>query len=240
MKILVTSGGTKIPIDRVRDITNMSSGTFGTKIAEELLRMGHEVLFFRAKDSKSPMRLTVDLAKEGGYEIGTFSHWHNERVKWMSRYKECTYRTFDDYKDRLERCVKIERPDIVVLAAAVSDYGVKNPFNGKFRSHDMLKIDLDQLPKIIHYIKEWHPACKLVGFKLLVGSKDYQLIEAAQRSIAENDCDMIVANDLQDIKDSKHRVHLVFRKEEPITFKTDPNDPNFLARQVAVFTVKLC
>ena len=37
MKILVTSGGTKIPIDRVRDITNMSTGTFGSKIAIELI-----------------------------------------------------------------------------------------------------------------------------------------------------------------------------------------------------------
>jgi phosphopantothenoylcysteine synthetase/decarboxylase len=44
MKILITSGGTKIPIDTVRDITNMSTGTFGTKIAEECLRKGHDVL----------------------------------------------------------------------------------------------------------------------------------------------------------------------------------------------------
>ena len=31
MKILITSGGTKIPIDLVRPITNMSRGTFGSK-----------------------------------------------------------------------------------------------------------------------------------------------------------------------------------------------------------------
>ena len=34
MKILITSGGTKVPIDRVRSITNMSQGTFGSRIAD--------------------------------------------------------------------------------------------------------------------------------------------------------------------------------------------------------------
>ena len=70
MNILVTSGGTKIPIDRVRSITNMSRGTFGSRIAdafwtEGLDRMQDHVLgadieqidkitFFMAKDSKMP------------------------------------------------------------------------------------------------------------------------------------------------------------------------------------------
>ena len=35
MKILITSGGTKVKIDQVRHIGNMSKGTFGSKIAEE-------------------------------------------------------------------------------------------------------------------------------------------------------------------------------------------------------------
>lgn len=239
MKILITSGGTKIPIDRVRDITNMSSGTFGTRIAEELLRMGHEVFFFRAKDSKSPMRLTVDMVENNGYELGTFSKWHNERLKWIERYQECTYRTFDQYRDRLERCIKINQPDVVVLAAAVSDYTVTNPVNGKIRSNDILTIQLEQLPKIIYLIKEWSPKVKLVGFKLLVDSRSYQLEEAAKRSITENKCEMIVANDLADIKDNQHKVTLVFPNQLPLVFKTDPKDPNYLARMVAMNIVML-
>ena len=41
MKVLITSGGTKVPIDTVRHIGNMSSGTFGAKIAFQLLELGH-------------------------------------------------------------------------------------------------------------------------------------------------------------------------------------------------------
>ena len=39
MKVLITSGGTKVPIDTVRHIGNMSSGTFGAKIAFQLLEL---------------------------------------------------------------------------------------------------------------------------------------------------------------------------------------------------------
>ena len=39
MRVLLTSGGTRVPIDRVRDIRNMSMGTFGSRIALELLRL---------------------------------------------------------------------------------------------------------------------------------------------------------------------------------------------------------
>jgi len=237
MKILVTSGGTKIPIDKVRDITNMSKGTFGAKIATELLQLGHDVYFFKAEGSRSPSSITIDI--KDGYSLGTFQTWYNRTNKLMEHYKEMSYKTFQDYLERLERLIKIERPDVVMLAAAVSDYGVKDPFKGKIRSNDALKIELEQLPKIIYFIKEWHPTCKLVGFKLLVDSRDYQLIDAAKKSIADNKCDMIVANDLNDMKDGKHRIHLVYPDQHVLSFETDPDDSNFLARKVAEETIRL-
>jgi phosphopantothenoylcysteine synthetase/decarboxylase len=132
---------------------------------------------------------------------------------------------------------------VIVLAAAVSDYGVENPVDGKIRSNDMLTIKLKQLPKIIYYIKEWCPKAKVVGFKLLVNSKERDLIDAAKRSINENNCDLIVANDLRDIKENNHKIHLVYNAfMGPFvvdTFVSDPKDPNFLARTVAEYTVKL-
>lgn len=239
MKILVTSGGTKIPIDLVRDITNMSKGTFGTKIATELLWQGHEVYFLRAKGSKSPMSINIDMLQMAQPEkyLAEVKQFYNQY--WTS-YQEMEYKTFDEYRERLERLVKLESPDVVVLAAAASDYGVSNPVHGKIRSNDMLQIKLEQLPKLIHLVKTWVPDVKLVGFKLLVGSKDYQLIEAAKRSITENQCDMIVANDLADITSGKHKVHLVFPDEEPITYKTEnSSDPNYLAKKVASHIIKL-
>lgn len=239
MKILVTSGGTKIQIDKVRDITNMSKGTFGSKIASELLKLGHEVIFFKAKNSKSPFQFDYNFFGKVSLAREAFNKKVDFVNQYYSRYTELEYGTFNEYREILERIIKFNQPDIVMLAAAVSDYGVENPHDGKIRSNDLLTIKLVQLPKIIHLVKTWHPNCKLVGFKLLVGSKEYELVDAAKRSIAENGCDMIVANDLADIKDGKHKVHLVFPKTDTLLYETDPTDSNFLARKVAEHTLIL-
>lgn len=234
MKILVTSGGTKIPIDSVRDITNMSTGTFGSKIGFELLKLGHELVFYKAKNSKSPMSLNIDLTK--GYELGQFTSWYNSRSKFISKYVEYDYSTFDQYAEGLKFIIAVEQPDVIVLAAAVSDYGVENTVKGKMRSNDMFNIKLTQLPKLINRVKEWAPNAKLVGFKLLVNSKESDLIAAAKRSIDENGCDLVVANDLDDIKNNHHRIHLVSKKDMFLTtvnYVQSPNEPNYLAEVIA-------
>lgn len=59
MNVLITSGGTEIMIDMVRHIGNMSSGTFGSKIALECLKRGDHVTFLKAKNSKSPISTTI-------------------------------------------------------------------------------------------------------------------------------------------------------------------------------------
>ena len=46
--ILITSGGTKVYIDEVRHVGNMSSGRFGADLAREALRLGHTVIFLYA------------------------------------------------------------------------------------------------------------------------------------------------------------------------------------------------
>ncbi len=236
MKILITSGGTKIPIDTVRDITNMSTGTFGTRIAEAFLRHGHQVHFIRAKESKSPMRRVIDCVHDASMKVEDLASWYAERTKWMPKYSESEYKTFEQY----ERCLRLgmgtHKPDVVVLAAAVSDYYVPNPMQGKLRSNDMLTIKLEALPKIINKVKGWaadyKPDMKLVGFKLLVGSTRSELILASKKSCEENGCDMVVANDLEDIKFNKHKILLVFPQAPYIEYHTDPNDPDFLAKKV--------
>ena len=231
MKVLITSGGTKIPIDKVRDITNMSTGTFGTRIAEEILRRGHKVAFFRAKNSKSPMRIVADV-NSGNMSPKQYSIWYNERRLWTELYREMEYSTFEQYERGLSIFIGCEKPDVIVLAAAVSDYAVENPFNGKIRSNDMLTIHLTSLPKIINKVKGWAPYAKLIGFKLMVGSRSDDLISAARTSCIENECEFVVANDLEDIKGGKHKLTLVYPRGVSSVYETDFTDPNYLAKTV--------
>ncbi|GAH24748.1 unnamed protein product [marine sediment metagenome] len=54
LKILITSGPTRGPIDAMRYITNKSTGRLGTEIAKEALNQGARVTFIYGKGSIVP------------------------------------------------------------------------------------------------------------------------------------------------------------------------------------------
>lgn len=237
---LVTSGGTKVPIDTVRDITNMSKGTFGSKIMTEALKQNQQVWGLIASGSKTPFDFRMDLREvypitdEAEYTMEAYQSFTEAMLfarRYSGNYIQNTYRNFEDYEQTLFSILENKRPDVVVLAAAVSDYGVK-PMEGKLRSGTDLTIELQPLPKLISRVKKVLPKCCLVGFKLLVGSTQAELEEAAWKSIEMNGCDIVVGNDLRDIKGGKHRLTIAKKSNELFTYETDPDDPNFLARMV--------
>ena len=216
MKILITSGGTKVPIDRVRSITNMSRGTFGSRIADEFWSEGldrmidrrdgsdveqiDKITFFMARGSRKPTLQKGDV-EEHGY-AGAYT---------PMEYAE--YSTFDEYKEGVERLLKNEHYDIIVVAAAVSDYGVANYYNGKYRSReDDMCIKLVKLPKILPIMRELAPTSVICGFKLLVDSTDAELVAAMKKQIEETGVDLVVGNDLRDIKADDHRL-LIMKKD---------------------------
>lgn len=212
MRILITSGGTKIPIDSVRSITNMSKGTFGSKIARAFLSEGHHVTFLTSEGGRTPMKMELDF-QHGPVDFNKIL----KELLWSQNvfhnYEERTYSTFDDYRQELEDLVKHDKFDVVMLACAASDYECTNKANGKIRSSpEQLNIGLQPLPKLISKIRsEWGYSGIFVGFKLLVGATDHDLTTAAQKSVIENGCDFVVANDLVHIKDGNHKIKLVFK-----------------------------
>lgn len=223
MKILITSGGTKIPIDTVRHIANMSSGTFGSKIAYEALKAGHQVDFFYAKGSKTPFSINVNfypLNRDGVIrEIAKIENIKYDALLYGCKYSESTYDNFESYMSNLEKQINTVKPDVIILAAAVSDYGVDNFVDGKIRSKDSdMCIKLKLLPKVISKVKSWAPNAYLVGFKLLVNSTQEELIENAKKSIESNGCNMVVANDLRDIKNNDHKLIIVKPNKEPYMY----------------------
>ena len=225
MKILITSGGTKIPIDRVRSITNMSKGTFGSRIADAFyneglkrFRNGNEhdnsiekITFFMAKDSKMP-------TMRGIY------HMTYEDIYRPTEYVE--YSTFDDYKSGIEKLLTEETYDIIVVAAAVSDYGVANYYDGKYRSReDDMCIKLVKLPKILPIMRKLAPNSVICGFKLLVDSTEDELVEAMRKQIAESDVDLVIGNDLRDIKADNHSLMVISKHNPSVrTYVQPPKD----------------
>ena len=222
MKVLITSGGTKIKIDRVRSITNMSKGTFGSQIAQSFFYKHYNelnsMMFLGAYDSRKPC---IDACyggkyvfpcriekKDGAIQDLYFLHENNYG-------KIYGYETFEDYEKSLFELIENEKPDIIILSAAVSDYGIENYVDGKIRtSSDDMIIRLKPLPKLISKVREKAPNAFIVGFKLLVDSTEDELKEACINSINNNKLNMIVGNDLRDIQNNDHTLTLGYWNED--------------------------
>jgi hypothetical protein len=201
----------------------MSKGTFGSRIADAFFHKGFDlyqntlsnkidkITFFMAKGSKRPILQDIHCTT---YEDGYYPMEYIE------------YSTFDDYKNGIEKLLTEETYDIIVVAAAVSDYGVANYYDGKYRSReDDMCIKLVKLPKILPIMRKLAPNSIICGFKLLVDSTEDELVEAMRKQIAESDVDLVIGNDLRDIKADNHSL-MVISKNNPIvrTYVQPPKD----------------
>jgi phosphopantothenate-cysteine ligase/phosphopantothenoylcysteine decarboxylase/phosphopantothenate--cysteine ligase len=199
MKILVTAGNTQTPIDRVRCITNVFTGRTGAQLAQEAHRQGHEVTLLT-----SHPEVVTDFTPT--------SRWSVRR-----------YRTFDDLRSAMTELVPGNRFDVLIHAAAVSDFevvGLYSPAEGsefdeaslqwidgemvdvsakKIRSgHPELWMRLKPTPKLADRVRSpWGFHGVFVKFKLEVGVGEEELKSVAERSREQSDADMIVANTLE-------------------------------------------
>jgi phosphopantothenoylcysteine synthetase/decarboxylase len=238
--ILVTSGGTKVPVDRVRHLGNMSNGTFGAKIARALLyEFAGELdnlTYFHTKRSETPFGMKIDFAEPNfsmQKALAEMGRLHDMHEQFRDRYFQSSFKTFEEYDKGMTRMLESCRWDVILLACAASDYLVANYVDGKIRSKDALKIELTPAPKIISRVRAAQPNAVIVGFKLLVDSEDAALVKAAQESAQKNGCDFVVSNDLRDIEADEHRLLIVDKDGLFEEFKTDHGNPEHLAQMVA-------
>jgi len=208
MHILITAGGTIVKIDDVRHIGNFSSGSFSAKIANAALLKDHEVIYLHAKNAILP--------------------------KIKRKLKLVVYETYDDYVRELKNILNNNKIDVVFFAAAVSDYGLKQ-YQGKISStKSLLTIKLSRLPKVIKLVKQWSKTPIFqVGFKLLSGVTEENLIEAAYKSGLENKSDLTIANEFSNVR-SKKRETIFVTPERGVIKLTEPN----LAKKIIDFVEK--
>ncbi len=175
-RILMTAGPTIEYIDPVRVITNLSSGKTGVLLASELVSAGAKVTLV--------------------YGPGIAKPPNGPKVIPIRTTKEM----FDAVKKEMKK-----KFDIVILAAAASDYTVKNFSNSKIKSSKKrLMIKLEQAPKIINQIKKWQKNVFLVGFKAETNLAKKKLEQVARKKMRESKADLIVANDIGNSKYKKN------------------------------------
>jgi phosphopantothenoylcysteine decarboxylase/phosphopantothenate--cysteine ligase len=150
-KILVTAGGTSESIDPVRVLTNVSTGETGVRVANALAEDGNEV--------------TLLLAESSNFDALVGKGVRRER-----------FRTFGDLDAKMREELKAGKYDIVIHAAAVSDYHIERietesgetvPGTVKIQSKEPLVLRLAPNPKILDRVREYAGRkLKVISFKL--------------------------------------------------------------------------
>ncbi len=108
--------------------------------------------------------------------------------------------------DALEDIMKMSKDlsGIVVVPAALSDFGVKEVGREKISSSESIEIALEPMPKFIDKIRD--KADLLVAYKA-VDTRD-EAMEKAEEMLAQNRADIVIANSLKDVKDGTNRIYI--------------------------------
>lgn len=162
-RILVTAGGTEAPLDPVRVLTNRSSGKMGIALAERLLERGAEV---------------------------TLIHGHvtEELPKGVQAVKALTNEAMA--KALQER---FSEADAVIMAAAVSDYKVKEYAAEKIKkTGETLHLELVKDLDILKSLGDKKDQQVLVGF----AAESQDIEKNALEKLKKKNLDLICANDI--------------------------------------------
>jgi len=202
-RILITAGGTREPIDSVRYIGNMSSGRTASDLADKLTDAGQRVTWLGAEDAVTPQRSCA-----------------------MPRFY-----SFNDLALQLQTLLAENEYDVVIHAAAVSDFSVASVLTqdgdpldsrtGKLSSEADILLRLKPNPKLLDRIRAWskNPEVRVIGFKLTDTKDLQQRYAAVKKQFADSDADAVVHNDLTDIGCGTHPFWVHTPKQEPVPCK---------------------
>lgn len=161
-KILITAGATVERIDPVRYITNDSSGKMGYSIAKKAFMRGADVTIISGKTTA-----------ENPYGI------ENIKVESAIEMKEKIESYIGDF-------------DCLIMAAAVSDFKVKNRKDLKIKKQDGINsLELEENPDILKSLNKKDNQI-FIGF----AAETNNLLENAKKKLDKKNLDFIVLNDV--------------------------------------------
>eukprot|EP00475_Leptophrys_vorax_P032161 TRINITY_DN4937_c0_g1_i1.p1 TRINITY_DN4937_c0_g1~~TRINITY_DN4937_c0_g1_i1.p1 ORF type:complete len:320 (+),score=103.02 TRINITY_DN4937_c0_g1_i1:61-1020(+) len=216
--VVVTSGGTTVPLERntVRFIDNFSTGSRGSGCTEYFIRKGYAVIFIHRAGSLEPWVRRIQDVQENILDFvgddlkltGTddtmeklqsiVKEYHE--VKKAKLLLKISFQSIQEYMFLLRSSATIVnsamKGSIMFLAAAVSDFFI--PYE-KMTAHKIqsaqvgLTVELDNVPKALGFVRSvWAPDCFIVTFKLETDSKI--LAEKVHKSFSKYGQHAVVAN----------------------------------------------
>ena len=163
-RILVTAGPTREPIDPVRYLSNRSSGKMGHALATAALRRGAEVVLISGPTSLTPPSGAVYVPVQTAEEMREAALQH------------------------------IESATIVIKAAAVADYRVRDPRTSKIKSSktEGLTLELLPTPDILKELAARRGRAFIVGF----AAETHDVRAYGTEKLRSKGIDLLVANDV--------------------------------------------
>jgi phosphopantothenoylcysteine decarboxylase / phosphopantothenate---cysteine ligase len=160
--VLITAGGTREPVDPVRYIGNRSSGKMGYALAEAALRRGAKVILISAPTALKPPSAAEVIAVQ----------------------------TASEMRDAV--LAHLERSSIIIKAAAVADFTVRNAASQKIKRKGPITLELEPTPDILAEIARKKGSRIVVGF----AAETDKALENARKKLESKSLDAIVVNDV--------------------------------------------
>ena len=180
-RALVVAGPTSEKIDPVRSVVSHSSGRTGVLVAEALAEAGASVSMVYGPGSEEPPACV--------------------RVRRVVSASEMAAAVSAELR---KKC------DIVVMAAAVSDYAPVARRSKIQSGRKGVAVRMRATPKIIDSVKKKKPGAFLVGFKAESGVSGSALESRARKKMRASNADMIVANDVSRVSGDRSEALLVW------------------------------
>lgn len=180
MRCLVTAGPTVEPLDSVRRLTNHSTGTLGTTLANHLACAGHEVLLLRSRSATAPPPLHAVATEAFGTTRELLACFEGHATG---------------------------QPVAIFHAAAVADFEVGGVFRrgadgsmvplsaGKHSTREgVLWAELRPTPKILARLRDLYPQAWITGWKYEVDGSREEVLQRAREQRTACRSDAVVAN----------------------------------------------
>jgi len=207
-KVLISAGPTVEQLDPVRFISNHSSGKMGYSLAETALSLGADVTLV-----SGPTNQIISSKKIHLINVKTGNEMYSN--------------VLDNYEDA----------DIVIMAAAVSDYKPKEFSQKKIKKDNKeINIKFEKTTDILNELGKHKKNQFLVGFAL---ENDNEIINAKTK-LKNKNLDLIVLNSLNDkgagFGYDTNKVSLINNSDEIVTF--DLKEKSMVALDIFNYIIK--
>jgi len=170
LRVVVTAGGTREPIDPVRFLGNHSSGRQGIALATTAARRGADVTLITAH---------ITVPAPTGMQVLAVS-------------------TAAELMDAVSAVA--DQADVIVMAAAVADFRVDEVAPAKIKKQPdetTMSLTLAKTPDILRALVERRtPGQIIVGFAAETGDGEHDVLALAREKFAAKGCDLLVVNEV--------------------------------------------